>query len=170
MYSEKVIELFNNPRNMGTLDKDDPNVGTGVVGSPECGDVMQLQILVDEKGIVRDVKFKTFGCAAAIAASSLATEWLIGKTVEEAKQLKNTALAEELDLPPVKMHCSVLAESAVRAAIADWEKKHGRGGNDAGPAGGQPPASASQAGERTAPDEPAAKETQAPAAESEKEN
>ena len=167
MYSEKVIELFNNPRNMGSLDKDDPNVGTGVVGSPACGDVMQLQILVDEKGIVRDVKFKTFGCAAAIAASSLATEWLIGKTVEEAKQLKNTALAEELDLPPVKMHCSVLAESAVRAAIADWEKKHGRGGNDAGPAGGQPPASASQAGEQPAPDEPAAKEAQAPAAESE---
>ncbi|HET6428649.1 MAG TPA: iron-sulfur cluster assembly scaffold protein [Phycisphaerae bacterium] len=123
MYSDKVIELFDNPLNMGSLDKDDPAVGTGVVGSPECGDVMKLQIKVGADGKVEDVKFKTFGCAAAVAASSLATEWLKGKTLEEAETISNKTLADQLSLPAVKMHCSVLAEGAVRAAIEDWKKK-----------------------------------------------
>ncbi|MHC4716758.1 MAG: iron-sulfur cluster assembly scaffold protein [Planctomycetota bacterium] len=123
MYSDKVIELFDNPLNMGSLDKDDPAVGTGVVGSPECGDVMKLQIKVGPDGRVEDVKFKTFGCAAAVAASSLATEWLKGKTLAEAETISNRTLADELSLPAVKMHCSVLAEDAVRAAIQDWKKK-----------------------------------------------
>ena len=124
-YSEKLLEHFNNPRNMGSLDKDDPNVGTGVVGSPECGDVMKLQVRVDG-GIIADAKFKTFGCGAAIASSSLATEWLKGRTVAQAEQLRNTQLAEELALPAVKLHCSVLAEGAVKAALSDWKRKHGR--------------------------------------------
>ncbi len=123
MYSDKVIELFDKPLNMGSLDKKDPSVGTGVVGSPECGDVMKLQIKVGADGRVADVKFKTFGCAAAVAASSLATEWLKGRTVEEAETISNKALADELSLPAVKMHCSVLAEDAVRGAIADWKNK-----------------------------------------------
>ncbi len=134
-YSEKVLEHFNNPRNMGSLDKNAPDVGTGVVGAPECGDVMKLQIQVDPSGTITDAKFKTFGCGAAIAASSLATEWLKGRTVEQAQELRNTALAEELALPPVKIHCSVLAEDAIKAAIADWKRKNGRAPQAAGPAG-----------------------------------
>jgi len=132
-YSDKVLDHFNNPRNMGSLDKNDPNVGTGVVGAPECGDVMKLQIKVDEDGVITEAKFKTFGCGAAIAASSLATEWIKGRTVDQARELKNTVLAEELALPPVKIHCSVLAEDAVKAAISDWKRKNGRAEGEAGP-------------------------------------
>ena len=123
-YSDKVLDHYNNPRNVGSLDKNDPNVGTGMVGAPECGDVMKLQIKVDEKtGVIADAKFKTFGCGSAIASSSLATEWLKGKTVDEALQIKNTDIVNELALPPVKIHCSVLAEDAIKAAIADYKKK-----------------------------------------------
>jgi nitrogen fixation NifU-like protein len=123
-YSEKVLDYYNNPRNAGTLDKDDPRVGTGMVGAPEYGDVMRLQILVDEeRGIIADAKFKTFGCGSAIASSSLVTEWLKGKTIEEALQIKNTEIADELALPPVKIHCSVLAEDAIKAAINDYRRK-----------------------------------------------
>ena len=121
-YSKKVLDHFNNPRNMGSLNKDDARVGTGVVGAPECGDVMKLQIEVDENGYICDAKFKTFGCGSAIAASSLATEWIKGKTLQEAAELKNTDIVEELCLPPVKIHCSVLAEEAIKAAIEDLEK------------------------------------------------
>jgi nitrogen fixation NifU-like protein len=124
-YSEKLVDHFTNPRNVGSLDKNLENVGTGIVGAPECGDVMKLQIQVGEEGRIVDAKFKTFGCGSAIAASSLATEWLKGRTVEEATELKNTDIAEELSLPPVKIHCSVLAEDAVKAAIADWKRKNG---------------------------------------------
>ncbi len=123
-YSEKVIEHYNNPRNMGSLDKSDPQVGTGIVGAPECGDVMKLQIKVGPDGVIEDAKFKTFGCGSAIASSSLATEWLKGKNVEEARQIKNTDIVEELCLPPVKIHCSVLAEDAIKAALTDYQKKH----------------------------------------------
>ena len=123
-YSDKVMDHFNNPRNIGSFDKSAADVGTGVVGAPECGDVMKLQIKVDENGVIQDAKFKTFGCVSAIAASSLATEWLKGKTVDQATELKNTALAQELSLPPVKIHCSVLAEDAVKAAIEDWKRKN----------------------------------------------
>ena len=122
-YSEKVLELFTNPKNVGTMDADDPHVGTGVIGSPECGDVMQLQILVDDAGVIADAKCKTFGCGSAIASSSLATEWLKGKTLEEAMAIQNVHIAEELELPPVKKHCSVLAEDAIKAAIEDFQKK-----------------------------------------------
>src|SRR3981081_597496 len=123
-YSEKVLDHYNNPRNVGSLDKNDPNVGTGMVGAPECGDVMKLQLRVDEtSGIIEDARCKTFGCGSAIASSSLATEWLKGKTVDEALQIKNTEIVNELSLPPVKIHCSVLAEDAIRAAIHDWKKK-----------------------------------------------
>jgi nitrogen fixation NifU-like protein len=122
-YSKKVLDHFNNPRNMGSLNKDDARVGTGVVGAPECGDVMKLQIQVDENGCICEAKFKTFGCGSAIAASSLATEWIKGKTLQEAAELKNTDIVEELCLPPVKIHCSVLAEEAVKAAIEDLENK-----------------------------------------------
>tara|TARA_R110000765_G_scaffold331947_1_gene422749 strand:- start:143 stop:547 length:405 start_codon:yes stop_codon:yes gene_type:complete len=122
-YSEKVLDHFDNPRNMGSLDKSDPQVGTGIVGAPECGDVMKLQIKVDEKGCISDAKFKTFGCGSAIAASSLATEWVKGKTLKEAAEIKNTDIVEELCLPPVKIHCSVLAEEAIKAAIQDLENK-----------------------------------------------
>ncbi|HUS47434.1 MAG TPA: Fe-S cluster assembly scaffold IscU [Phycisphaerae bacterium] len=125
-YGEKVIDHFNNPRNVGSLDKNLPSVGTGIVGAPECGDVMKLQIEVDEGGRIVDAKFKTFGCGSAIAASSLATEWLKGRTIDEATELKNTQIAEELSLPPVKIHCSVLAEDAVNAAIEDWKRKNGK--------------------------------------------
>src|SRR5579862_5596759 len=121
-YSEKVIDHYSNPRNVGSMDKADPNVGTGLVGAPECGDVMKLQIRVDE-GVIVDAKFKTFGCGSAIASSSLATEWLKGKTVEDALKIKNTDIVNELHLPPVKIHCSVLAEDAIKAAIADYKKK-----------------------------------------------
>jgi nitrogen fixation NifU-like protein len=123
-YSDKVLDHYNNPRNAGTLDKNDPRVGTGMVGAPECGDVMRLQILVDEeRGVIADAKFKTFGCGSAIASSSLVTEWLKGKTLEEALQIKNTEIVNELSLPPVKIHCSVLAEDAIRAAINDYRRK-----------------------------------------------
>ena len=122
-YSKKVLDHFNNPRNAGSLNKDDARVGTGVVGAPECGDVMKLQIQVDENGCISEARFKTFGCGSAIAASSLATEWIKGKTLQEAAELKNTDIVEELCLPPVKIHCSVLAEEAVKAAIEDLEKK-----------------------------------------------
>jgi nitrogen fixation NifU-like protein len=123
-YNDKVLDHFNNPRNIGSLDKNARDVGTGIVGAPECGDVMKLQIKVDDSGVITEAKFKTFGCGAAIAASSLATEWLKGKTLGEAGELKNTALAQELSLPPVKIHCSVLAEDAVKAAIEDWKRKN----------------------------------------------
>jgi nitrogen fixation NifU-like protein len=124
-YSDKVIDHYNNPRNVGSMDKQSTDVGTGLVGAPECGDVMKLQIKVnDENGIIEDAKFKTFGCGSAIASSSLATEWVKGKTVDEALQIKNTDIVKELSLPPVKIHCSVLAEDAIRAAISDWKKKN----------------------------------------------
>lgn len=122
-YSEKVVDHYKNPRNVGSLDKSLPNVGTGIVGAPECGDVMKLQIQVDENDRIVDAKFKTFGCGSAIASSSLATEWVKGRTLDEALQIKNTDIVRELALPPVKIHCSVLAEDAVRAAIADVKKK-----------------------------------------------
>ena len=125
-YSDKVLDHYNNPRNVGSLDKSDPRVGTGMVGAPECGDVMKLQVKVDDAtGIIEEAKFKTFGCGSAIASSSLATEWLKGKTVDEALQIKNTEIVTELSLPPVKIHCSVLAEDAIKAAIADYKKKQG---------------------------------------------
>jgi len=124
-YSEKVIEHYENPRNVGSLDAADPNVGTGLVGAPACGDVMKLQIRVNEKGVIEDAKFKTFGCGSAIASSSLATEWIKGMTVEQAMGIKNTQIVEELNLPPVKIHCSVLAEDAIKGAIADYKKKRG---------------------------------------------
>lgn len=122
-YSNKVLDHYNNPRNVGSLDKSDPNVGTGMVGAPECGDVMKLQIRVNDAGIIDEAKFKTFGCGSAIASSSLATEWLKGKTVDEALAIKNTEIVNELSLPPVKIHCSVLAEDAIKAAIKDYKKK-----------------------------------------------
>jgi nitrogen fixation NifU-like protein len=127
-YSDKVIDHYNNPRNVGALPKEDPNVGTGLVGAPECGDVMKLQIKVNEQsGVIEDAKFKTFGCGSAIASSSLATEWVKGKTLAEALTIKNTDIVKELSLPPVKIHCSVLAEDAIKAAITDWKKKHDNG-------------------------------------------
>ena len=124
-YSDKVIDHYSNPRNVGTLDKEDPNVGTGLVGAPACGDVMRLQIRVNDDGVIEDAKFKTFGCGSAIASSSLATEWIKGKNVDEAATIKNSQIAEELSLPPVKIHCSVLAEDAIKAAISDYKKKQG---------------------------------------------
>ena len=125
-YSEKVLNHFKNPKNVGTLDKDKTNVGTGLVGAPECGDVMRLQIEVDEEsGIIKDAKFKTFGCGSAIASSSLATEWLKGKTIQEASIIDNMDIVEELELPPVKIHCSVLAEDAIKSAIKDYKRKNG---------------------------------------------
>jgi nitrogen fixation NifU-like protein len=124
-YSDKVIDHYNNPRNVGALPKEDPDVGTGLVGAPECGDVMKLQIKVNEQsGVIEDAKFKTFGCGSAIASSSLATEWVKGKTLAEALAIKNTDIVKELSLPPVKIHCSVLAEDAIKAAVSDWKKKH----------------------------------------------
>ena len=123
-YSDKVLDHYNHPRNVGSMDKNSPNVGTGMVGAPECGDVMKLQVQVDQAtGIIADAKFKTFGCGSAIASSSLATEWLKGKTVDEALAIKNTDIVNELSLPPVKIHCSVLAEDAIKAAIGDYKKK-----------------------------------------------
>jgi nitrogen fixation protein NifU and related proteins len=124
-YSEKVIEHYENPRNVGSLDKNDDNVGTGLVGAPACGDVMKLQIKVED-GIITDAKFKTFGCGSAIASSSLVTEWVKGMSVDKALELKNSQIAEELNLPPVKIHCSVLAEDAIKAAIADYKAKNGK--------------------------------------------
>jgi nitrogen fixation NifU-like protein len=122
-YSDKVIEHYNNPRNVGSLDKESKNVGTGIVGAPECGDVMKLQIEVDADGKIIDAKFKTYGCGSAIASSSLATEWLKGTSIDEAAEIKNTQIVEELSLPPVKIHCSVLAEDAIKAAIDDYKSK-----------------------------------------------
>ncbi|MHB8481586.1 MAG: Fe-S cluster assembly scaffold IscU [Nitrospiria bacterium] len=122
-YSEKVIDHYNNPRNLGSFDKKDKNIGTGIVGAPECGDVMKLQIKVNDQGVIEDARFKTFGCGSAIASSSLATEWVKGKTIDEALQIKNTDIVNELNLPPVKIHCSVLAEDAIKAALSDYKKK-----------------------------------------------
>ncbi len=125
-YSDKVLDHYNNPRNVGALDKADDNVGTGIVGAPECGDVMKLQIQVDDDGNIVDAKFKTYGCGSAIASSSLATEWLKGANIEEAEKIKNTQIVEELSLPPVKIHCSVLAEDAIKAAVADYRQKQAK--------------------------------------------
>ncbi len=124
-YSDKVLDHYENPRNVGSFDDSDDSVGTGMVGAPACGDVMRLQIKVNEHGIIEDAKFKTYGCGSAIASSSLLTEWVQGKSLDEAGKIKNTDLAEELALPPVKIHCSVLAESAIKAAIKDYQSKHG---------------------------------------------
>ena len=124
-YSEMVIDHYENPRNVGKMNAEDPDVGTGMVGAPACGDVMRLQIKVNEQGIIEDAKFKTYGCGSAIASSSLATEWMKGKTLDEAETIKNTQLAEELALPPVKIHCSVLAEDAIKAAVRDYKQKKG---------------------------------------------
>ena len=122
-YSDKVIEHYENPRNVGTLDKNSPMVGTGLVGAPACGDVMRLQIKVSDEGVIQDAKFKTFGCGSAIASSSLATEWIKGKSIDDAETIRNTEIVEELNLPPVKVHCSVLAEDAIKSAIADFRAK-----------------------------------------------
>ncbi len=123
-YSNKVIDHYENPRNVGSFDKNDPDVGTGMVGAPACGDVMKLQIKVNNDGIIQEAKFKTYGCGSAIASSSLVTEWLKGKSLDEAREIKNSQIAEELELPPVKIHCSVLAEDAIKAAIDDYHSKH----------------------------------------------
>ena len=123
-YSEKVVDHFQNPKNIGSLDKNDPSVGSALVGAPECGDVMKLQIKVGDNGTIEDAKFKTFGCGSAIASSSLATEWVKGRTLDEAWAVENTEIVEELSLPPVKIHCSVLAEDAIKGAIADYKNKH----------------------------------------------
>ena len=134
-YSDRVIDHYNNPRNVGTLDKSSTEVGTGLVGAPECGDVMRLQIRVNpETQVIEEAKFKTFGCGSAIASSSLATEWIKGRTVEDAMAIKNTDIVKELSLPPVKIHCSVLAEDAIRAAIGDWKKKNGVAESESAPA------------------------------------
>lgn len=124
-YSDKVLDHYENPRNVGKFDAADPDVGTGMVGAPACGDVMRLQIKVNEQGIIEDAKFKTYGCGSAIASSSLATEWMKGKSIEEAASIKNSMIAEELALPPVKIHCSVLAEDAIKAAVSDYKQKKG---------------------------------------------
>ncbi|AIO65961.1 Fe-S cluster assembly scaffold IscU [Burkholderia oklahomensis] len=123
-YSNKVLDHYENPRNVGSFSKDDDAVGTGMVGAPACGDVMKLQIRVGENGVIEDAKFKTYGCGSAIASSSLVTEWVKGKTLDEALTIKNTQIAEELALPPVKIHCSILAEDAIKAAVADYKKRH----------------------------------------------
>ncbi|MBX7096230.1 MAG: Fe-S cluster assembly scaffold IscU [Myxococcaceae bacterium] len=138
-YSEKVVEHYENPRNVGTLDKNDPNVGTGLVGAPACGDVMRLQLKINDSGVIEDAKFKTFGCGSAIASSSLVTEWVKGKTVDEAGTITNQQVAKELALPPVKIHCSVLAEDAIKAAIADFKaKRAARTGQAAAPSAPSP--------------------------------
>ena len=126
LYSDKVIEHYENPRNIGSLDENDPNVGTGMVGAPACGDVLRLQIKVNDKGIIEDAKFKTYGCGSAIASSSLVTEWLKGKTLDEAKEVKNMDIAKELELPPAKIHCSIVAEEAIAGAIEDYKKKQNK--------------------------------------------
>lgn len=131
-YSDQVLDHYNNPRNMGSFDKDEEGVGTGIVGAPECGDVMKLQVKINDDGIIEDAKFKTFGCGSAIASSSLATEWLKGRTVEEAMAIKNTDIVQELNLPPVKIHCSVLAEDAIKAAVTDVVKKSDKGSASGG--------------------------------------
>ena len=122
-YSSKVIDHYENPRNVGSFDKNDPDVGTGLVGAPACGDVMKLQLKIDDEGVIQDARFKTFGCGSAIASSSLVTEWVKGMSIDDAEKIQNSAIAEELNLPPVKIHCSVLAEDAIKAAIADYKKK-----------------------------------------------
>lgn len=122
-YSDKVIDHYNNPRNVGSFDKSEDNVGTGIVGAPECGDVMKLQLKINDEGVIEEARFKTFGCGSAIASSSLATEWVKGKTLDDALKIKNTEIAKELNLPPVKLHCSVLAEDAIKGAIEDYQKK-----------------------------------------------
>jgi nitrogen fixation protein NifU and related proteins len=127
-YSTKVLDHYENPRNVGSFEKSEAGIGTGMVGAPACGDVMKLQIRVNEAGVIEDAKFKTYGCGSAIASSSLVTEWVKGKTLDEAMNLKNTQIAEELALPPVKIHCSILAEDAIKAAVADYKQKHGLGG------------------------------------------
>jgi|SRR5688572_27556134 nitrogen fixation protein NifU and related proteins len=124
-YSDKVIDHYENPRNVGSFEKGDTSVGTGMVGAPACGDVMKLQIKVNDAGVIVDARFKTYGCGSAIASSSLATEWMKGKTLDQAETIRNTQIAEELSLPPVKIHCSILAEDAIKAAVADYRKKHG---------------------------------------------
>ena len=124
-YSEKVIDHYENPRNVGSLDKNDPSVGTGMVGTPACGDVMKLQIRVNDQGVIEDARFKTYGCGSAIASSSLVTEWVKGKTLDQAVEIRNTQIADELALPPVKIHCSILAEDAIKAAVEDYRRKHG---------------------------------------------
>jgi nitrogen fixation NifU-like protein len=123
-YSDKVLEHYEHPRNVGAFDKEEDGIGTGMVGAPACGDVMKLQIKVNKEGVIEDAKFKTYGCGSAIASSSLVTEWVKGKTVDQALEIKNTQIAEELALPPVKIHCSILAEDAIKAAVADYKKKH----------------------------------------------
>lgn len=128
-YNEKILDHYENPRNVGSLDKNDPNVGTGLVGAPSCGDVMKLQIKVNDKGVIEDAKFKTFGCGSAIASSSLLTEMIKGKAIQDVIQIKNTQIVEELSLPPVKIHCSVLAEDAIKAAIYDYQSKQSKGGH-----------------------------------------
>ena len=136
-YSDKVLEHYSNPRNVGSFAKDEPNVGTGVVGAPECGDVMKLQLKINDDGVVEDARFKTFGCGSAIASSSFVTELVKGKTVDEVMEIKNTQIVQELSLPPVKIHCSVLAEDGIRAAIQDWKKRRGAAQGD-----GKPPVKA----------------------------
>ena len=143
-YSEKVVEHTENPRNVGTLDKADPTVGTGLVGAPACGDVMRLQIRVGEGGVIEDAKFKTFGCGSAIASSSLATEWIKGRTIDEAETIKNVDIVTELNLPPVKIHCSVLAEDAIKAAIADYRAKQAAARAASAPRGESPRTEASE--------------------------
>ena len=130
-YSEKVIEHYENPRNVGSFDKDDPSVGTGLVGAPACGDVMKLQLKITDEGIIEDAKFKTFGCGSAIASSSLATEWVKGMSIDQAMTIKNTQIVDELNLPPVKIHCSVLAEDAIKSAIADYKAKRAKADGNA---------------------------------------
>ena len=130
-YSDKVVDHYENPRNVGSFEKGDDSVGTGMVGAPACGDVMKLQIKVNAQGVIEDARFKTYGCGSAIASSSLVTEWVKGKTLDQAMQLKNTQIAEELALPPVKIHCSILAEDAIKAAITDYRQKHGSGAGSA---------------------------------------
>ena len=124
-YSNKVIDHYENPRNVGSFDKNDPHVGTGLVGAPACGDVMKLQLKIDDEGVIQDARFKTFGCGSAIASSSLVTEWVKGMSIDEAEKIQNSSIADELNLPPVKIHCSVLAEDAIKAAIRDYQQKHG---------------------------------------------
>ena len=123
-YSDKVLDHYENPRNVGSFAKEEPGVGTGIVGAPECGDVVKLQLKINEEGVIEDAKFKTYGCGSAIASSSLVTEWVKGKTLDQAMGIKNTQIAEELALPPVKIHCSILAEDAIKAAVADYKSKH----------------------------------------------
>lgn len=133
-YSDKVVDHYENPRNVGSFAKDDPQVGTGMVGAPACGDVMKLQIRVNDQGVIEDARFKTYGCGSAIASSSLVTEWVKGKTLDQALEIRNSQIAEELALPPVKIHCSILAEDAIKAAVSDYQQRHGR---TAGQAAGQ---------------------------------